>query len=288
MSIYKCKMFFRSGIVGWTENYYTDQGSHAQAALSVRKLAVKRIMLCGVGIDLPFIRISDISIRGDSFDDGDPGYTTTAGKPGFLWVKSVTDPEKADVAGVAALFTISAQNVAVGRIYARGLPDDFDVADRIFAPDINWDKAFTAFSKEFSSAAGNYVVIRKLKSTPANTGTIQALQAVLGANLVVLHSTNVTFSAGQLVAIRGCKTTDGKRFSGNFVVVTSTPGNTHVYKTFADPQPVFSLNKGTIQSATPGVLNQLNISYARLTTTRKAGRPFGVPVGRRRRVPTLQ
>lgn len=288
MAIYKVTFFFRSGVVGWTENYYTEQGTHVQAALQARNLAVPRMRLCGVGVDMPYIRISDIQIRGDAFDDGDPGYTTTVGKPGALLVKSVTDPERADVGNVAAIFNISLQNVTVGRVFARGLPDAFNVNDRVFDPDVNWDKAFNVFQKAFTGPNGGWCVLRKSKSTPANTGNIFALVAVLGANLSITHTQNVTFVPGTIIAVRGVKTIDGKRFSGNFPVVTSNAGVTTIYKTFADPQPVFTLNKGTVQSATPGTLNTLFISYSRLTTTRKAGRPFGAPVGRRKKVPILQ
>lgn len=288
MGLYKCTFFFRSGIVGWTESYITEQGSHLAANNVARKLAVKRMILCGSGIDLPFIRVSDLAIRGDAFDGGQPGYTTTINKDGFLFVKPKATGETADVGGVATIFTISSQNVTVGRIYARGLPDGFDINDRIFNPDNNWDTAFDAFAAEFASAAGNWVVLRKSKSTPANTDRVIAALAVLGSNLSIIHTTTVAFVPGETVAIRGMKTVDGKRFSGNFIVISSAAGTTTVYKTFADPQPVFTLAKGTIQSATPGTLGTLRISYSRLTTTRKAGRPFGVPVGRRRRVATLQ
>lgn len=288
MAIFKVTFFFRSGVVGWSENYYTEQGTHAQVAIHARNLAIARMRLCGVGIDLPFLRISDLQIRGDSFDDGEPGYTTSPAHAGFNLVKSVADPERADVGNVATIFTISSQNVAVGRIFARGLPDDFNINDRVFNPDSNWDKAFIGFQKTFSNAQSGWCVLRKSKSTPGNTGSLFAALAVLGSNLSIVHTANVTFVPGTIVALRGMRTHTGQRFSGNFSVVTSNAGTTTVYKTFSDPQPLFTLNKGTIQSATPGTLNGLNISYGRLTTTRKSGRPFGVPLGRRKRVPTLQ
>lgn len=288
MPIYKCTILFNSGVQGWSESYYNDAANHAQAYVRADDLAQFRLRLCGTNIDVPFIRVSDITIRGDVSPPGQKGLTTTVGNPGFRYIKPITLTEPADVSWTAVIFNLSKDAINIGRVFARGLPDGFITSDRVFNPDTNWDKGFVAMAKFFKDTANGFVVLRKPKQNPANTANIISATAVLGTNLNVSHTQNIAFAAGQLVRVTGMQTTTGQRFSGNFSVSSASAGSVFLVKQFPDPQPIFVNNKGKIQQATPSEVQGITMSYEFQSCSRRSGRPFGSLVGRRKRVSTLK
>lgn len=280
-------MFFNSGVAGWTESYYTDQANPQTAALTAFSLAKFRMRLCGEGINLPYIRISDIDVRGDAVIDPSPPLTTTSNPipPGYALVKAA-EPSPADVAWTAVIVALTINNQAVGRIFMRGVNDEFFLNDKIFRPLPSWQTAFIAFQKELHNAANGWGVTRRPKSTPLNTFKIGAAQAVLGTNLRLIVAPGFAAAPGNTVTIRGLKSNQGT-LTGPFTVAGFTAPQLDVFKQFPDPQPIFTGNTGTVQVTGPVFIQQLLAQY-RGATTRHAGRPFGAPVGRRKKAIKLR
>jgi len=288
MPLFKCTFFFVSGVTGWSESYYNLNGLAPTALLKARALAQRRIALCGEEIDLPYIRVSDVTIRGDSITDGLPGFCTTASKKNLIQVKIATPGEGADVAWTAAVFTIGKAGVTYGRVFARGMADFLFTNDRVFSPTQGWIAEFKRFQKEFGDPTNGWIVTRKPKSLATNTFQILSANAVFGTDLALTVAPGGFAGAlGQPVAIRGLKTIDGKTFTAN-AAITTIAGNVYsVSRQFTGPQPTFLNNSGTIQLNIPVIFDNLDINYSQLATSRHAGRPFGLLVGRRKKAKLL-
>lgn len=287
MPTWKVTYFMNSGVAGWSESYYCEQPNQQTMSVAANSLGKFRMRLCGEGINLPYVRISDIAVRGDAVLDSFPPMSTGEGgivPPGYSFIKpAVNSP--ADVAWTSVIVQLSSNNLSVGRIFMRGVNDEFFLNDKIFRPDLMWITSFKAYQKEINNAANGWGVIRAPASTPANTFRIGSAVAVLGSNLSLTTGAGFTVAPGQPVKIRGLKSDQGI-FSGTFFAQTFAAGILTINKTFSNPQPIFENNKGTVMIAVPGFTQSL-LPFYRSATTRHTGRPFGAPVGRRKKVVRL-
>jgi hypothetical protein len=276
-----------SGVAGWSESYYCEQPNPQIMSITANSLAKFRMRLCGEGINMPYVRISDLAVRGDAVLDSFPPMSTgVSGKipEGYSLIKpAVNSP--ADVAWTSVIVQLSAANIAVGRIFMRGVNDEFFTNDKIFNPDPGWIVSFKAFQKELFNAANGWGVIRAPASTPANTFRIGGAAAVLATNLSMTCAPGFTVAPGLPVKIRGLKSNQGI-FSGTFFAQTFAAGTLTINKQFDNPQPVFTPNTGTVMVAVPSFVQGL-LAFYRSATSRHTGRPFGAPVGRRKKVVRL-
>jgi len=285
MAIYKVTFAFVNGVTGWSENYYTDSGTPAAAVGVARQLAMKRIALCGDGVAIPHIRVSDITIRGDALIDQLPGFHAGVGGPvNLVQIKNATPGEFADVSWTAALVSYSANNVIWARTFMRGIADFLFVGDRIFIPTQDWKKFFGFFDKEFSNPANGWGWTRKAKQTPTNTKKIKSATAVANTDTVVRVEAGFTGIVGQTAVITGLKSDRGT-LNGQFLIVDVTGADVTIAKQFATNSiPIFKANTGKIRVLVEQFVTPLSASWSPQATSRRAGRPFGSPVGRRKRV----
>lgn len=287
MPKYKVTYFFNSGVCGWSESYCNDAPNDQAALVAADSLAKIRMVLCGSDIDMPYIRVSNMDIRGDAILGPGKGYTTEVGKAGLTYIRPAYPTLKADVAWTAVQFKFSKDDIVVGRTYARGMPDDFFTSDRVFVPRLNWINAFTKFSQDIANPANGWCVYRKPKSTPTNTFKIKTATAVAGADLTITVPAGFTTAAPAPVRISGLKSDLGT-LNGTFNMIAHVGNTLTIEKVFNDPVPTFVAGSGKIQSATPAPLSSLAVDWMRNATTRKAGRPFGAPVGRRKKATQLR
>jgi len=284
VAIYKVTFSFVSGVTGWSENFYTDAGTPAAAVGVARALAQKRIALCGDGVSIPHIRVSDVTIRGDALIDQLPGFYAGAGGPASLTqVKNATPGEFADVAWTAALVSYSLNNVVWARTFMRGIADILFVADRVFVPNFDWKKAFISFNTEFSNAANGWGWTRKAKQTAANTWKIKSALSVANTDTVIRVEAGFPGIVGQTAVITGLKSDRGT-LQGQFLITDVTGADVTIAKQFATGFiPVFKSNTGKVRVLTETFVTPLSASWSPQATSRRAGRPFGSPVGRRRK-----
>lgn len=280
--IFKVTFFFNSGVSGWTENLYSNLGNGEGALISARLIAKERMLLCGTGVDMPYIRVSDITVRGDVQLNESAGYTTRSSGPlgGMIRIIPI-EQTPADVSWTSSIVSLSKDNVVRGRIFMRGLPDVFFSNARRFVPSNAWIAGFDDWAATFRAGGGMWGVVRKAQSTPANTFGIASATSVLGGNLTLVMRPGFAAAAGQVVAIRGLKSDLGT-LSGNLEVISWVPPTLVVAKTFGLFQPVFKPLTGTAQVIVPAFLGDCVASWGQ-GTERKAGRPFGSPVGRRKK-----
>jgi len=288
MAIFKVTFVFVNGVTGWSENYYSDAGTPAAAMGVARALAQKRIALCGDGVSLPHIRVSDVTIRGDAIIDQQPGFYAGAGGPASLiQVKNATPGEFADVSWTAALVSYSTNNVVWARTFMRGIADILFVADRVFVPTFDWKKFFIQFDKEFSNPGNGWGWTRSAKQTPANTWKIKTASALANTDTVVRVAAGFPGIVGQTAVITGLKSDRGT-LNGRFLIVDVTGADVTIAKQFATGFiPIFKSNTGKIRVLTEQFVTPLSASWSPQATARRAGRPFGSPVGRRKKVVLL-
>jgi len=284
---WKVTYFMNSGVAGWSESYYCEQPNPQTVSLVANSLAKFRLRMCGEGINMPYVRVSDIAVRGDAVLDSFPPMSTGVGgavPAGYSLIKpSVNSP--ADVAWTSVIVQLTSNNMSVGRVFMRGINDEFFTNDKIFAPDSNWIVAFKAYQKELNNPANGRGGIRAPASTPANTFRIGGATAVAATNLSMLVAPGFTVTPGQPVKIRGLKSDQGI-FSGTFFAQTFASGTLTINKQFPNPQPIFTPNTGTAMVAVPTFIQSL-LAFYRGATSRHTGRPFGAPVGRRKKVVRL-
>lgn len=281
MPRYKVTYFFNSKVNGWTESYYCEQPNDIAACAAARKLAVQRIQLCGTQVDLAKIRVSDQAIRGDSISDGGGGYTTgtSVTSPEFTISKSYPAGERVDVAWNALLVTISKDNVGLGRVFMRGIADSQFVGSRAFIPAIDWKRQWARFSQLYANPLEGWGLLRKPKSTAANTFKIISALSLNGTDIAIKMDAGFACAVGTMVCIRGLKSDQGT-LSATLRCTSSTTPIFGFAKQFNNPQPNFLPNTGTAQVATPTFVTGLDMTYD-LPTSRRSGRPFGAQVGRR-------
>lgn len=288
MSVFKVTFAFNSGITGWSENYYTEAGTPNAAIGVSRALAIVRIKLCGEGVNLPHIRVSELSVRGDSIIDQQPGFTTVTGGFGSLiQVKPASLALPADVSWTAVLVSFTKANYVIGRVYMRGVADEFFTNDRVFAPTQAWKKAFADYAAELANPAEGWGFYRSAPSVPGNTFAIRGAAAAANTDIVLDVAPGFPAIAGDIVRVTGLKSNLGT-LRGNFAV-TNVAGNFYTLaKQFpAASLPIFTSNTGKIRIYAPNFVFTPAASFSYFATERKAGRPFGSPVGRRKKAKLL-
>lgn len=62
----RATFFFESGKFGWSETYHTSSGSHAEVLAKAVAIKDLRMRICGPGVTMSYIRVSDDAIQRDA------------------------------------------------------------------------------------------------------------------------------------------------------------------------------------------------------------------------------
>jgi hypothetical protein len=280
---------YQVGEDGWSESLWAPYTSALTELFDLaRSYIIARLTWGAVGVYVPYIRVSDdINYRDSQIVP--ERYTTDPDKPAGWYYEKVQDPTQTP----AQLFVALNVRMESGPNYrrnqmCRGI--DNQVAGSILGPvqPPVWKGAFDAWAAIVKAS-----FLFRAKNQAGNNARIPVLQvipplapAVVGG--VVLSQTNADIKQGayvQLIGFRGLSNIRGKYYVQS---VNAGPPITVLLQGFTPPNPV-NRPAGYLQllgqGVTPVVPSYQPITSVRADsiTHRPVGRPFGQPVGRRKR-----
>jgi hypothetical protein len=292
MPNFKCSIFLHSDINGWSENWYFSGTDYSSAMVALQSLADLRQALCGTGVSLDYLRVSDEAIQRDSYVVAPRTVTvpdTSASGGGSFGPKQVVvtwgsiDPPSS---GVHVRIEATAQYH--GSHTVRGVPDDLIVWPSGPSNLPGWDKAY---GKWRSALIGSFS-LRVRKQTGAN--------APLPITQMIPEGAVGTTPARWLFAVPGLGVKEGTKV--RVLKLRGKPGSENpngIWQVDSVDQGtgLFSLRDFPTQDDIPGFEPTAVLSgfmqipdwdYPRITdviirgeNNRKPGRPFDLRPGRR-------
>jgi len=298
---HRATIHFKSGKYGWTENYFLDTGGDLDTTLlKAELLAGKRAPLCGVGVMLDYIVVSDEAVKNDSAisdkriyvigtgfsppPNSDPSTTIT--------VKPAAGDEPADLPPMAILVRLESpqtiedpiQKKHRANLYMRGTPDSQLVNPPGPAITTGWGKAFGAWVDQLKAGPWRFEGVEYtvgdttwgINEWTLNAGGTATLK--LGFHSLVV---------GDRVRVSKAKVSTGRYRANRDYLVVSVVANDTITVLGADGRHLkaalgTTVNGGQVVKVTPvKVYPKIDRAIVRGETTRRTGRPFDSPVGRR-------
>ena len=252
----------------------------------IDNLLKQYMQLLGTNVESPYCRVSDEALRGDSlfFDRTYQTISTSTVPPATainqVLVKTIED-DYPDFYDTSALVVLAASTTQKGRIFMRFLPDNIVNYPIGLNPDVNWDKQFTRFVQQLITDKWCVKCLADANTEkPINIQTVT--RTAPGANLLVTTFATHGYAAQNVVRLS--KVQGAPSINGIYTVDTVPTGTTF---TLANTSGL------ALGGYTLGTVRRRIVQYPAITaggyryvTRRKAGRPFGAPVGRRKRAKT--
>jgi len=277
---------------GYSFSLYREDVSIQDSEKRSAALATVIMPLLAAGVEIPYVRISDIEILGDSlltkkaWKNAEPGMVNPASN--VMVTKPAVDGEYPDMPWTAVKIKLIASTVAKGQINLRLVPDDVFVKPLGFVPDPSWDRAFDTFVDELCGKKdpatgirpGNGWVLRGTAKTNVNPlRTIQgaAHQAPPGVEVSVITKEDHGFLVNDQVRLGR---TGSSQLDGVWTVSFTDGSKTfRLLNSNAVTDVIFTGTARKIQT----VSSLIKDCQHRGVTKRNSGRPFGLQVGRRRK-----
>lgn len=272
MATFKINLFFSLGKAGWSETWYTRRANIDVALRDARGLAQARAALLASDVNFDSVRVSDEAIFGDS--DVIPNPTSTR----FNGSTPSDEPYN------AALCRIQATSVYRRQLYLRGVPVGVAKPN---SPADNlrrglWLLAVQNFAKQVidrSSETSGFCLRVHLRGGDNPARYVQRfVDTLTGYDVVFFVGVPTGIVAGdtlQIYTVREFPTLQG-RFP-----VESVSGNT-VSILYPNPQPFTYRGRAYGRRVGLGTAPIDDLKFERFVTKR-VGRPFDSPVGRRKR-----
>jgi hypothetical protein len=286
----KCTFFLRYQQAGVSFNIYSKpdnleamlQPTGAAKNSKIDRFWLTFLPMLGSGITGPYVRISNEAVRNDSlFFDKQYLTISTNDIPqngiNVVQVK-VIDSDEPDFCNTSALVSLAASSTQKGRLFMRFIPDNIVDYPVGLNPTIEWDKQF---KKWVALLVADQWCIRCLADdvTQPPKPIQKVFRTASGENLSVTTYENHGYNVKDVVRIS--KVSGSAGTNGIFTVDTVTNATTFTLRNTTGT----TINVGTGGFARKRVFEYPTITNAgyRRVTGRKAGRPFGSPVGRRKR-----
>lgn len=288
MPKYQVSWNFARAKGGWSESLFRSDASHESAYQSARNLIQLRMPLMGEKVSCESIRVSDMDIIGDA--------SISERLRIAMWLLPPPEDQDFDVEYYKITGNLQAdmwwtrlkiqysdvQQRNIGHTFMGGLPDAFFVAPKEFIPTAKWVTAFQKWRDEVIAAQwqthGHTLV------APAGKKRIDKVVAP-GNALVTVTSPNHGLVPGNPIYIGKVQTNRGN-FFGDFIVST-VPNLNEFTLLYSDAISFTYVRKGYVKLKLPEYFDIKGCAYTH-PTKRNAGRPFGAPVGRRKKVVSIQ
>lgn len=240
------------------------------------------VPLLGAGVEVPYVRISNEALKGDSefYDRPRIAISTGSVNPASSktrQVKTVTSDES-DFYNTAVNVVLYASSTQKGRMFMRFVPDNIINYPVGLNPEGEWVKAFDRWK---AVVAKDGWCIRALADyTTAPEKVVKNItRTVAGANLLVTTDGAHGIAPGKTVRIsRSVPETTFK--NGLYICDSTLTPDTMLLRNTPGSQLTVA-TAGTVRRHELEFVPIIDMS-ARNVTGRKAGRPFGLPVGRRK------
>lgn len=262
---FACTFFLKMGRYGWSETFINNVADRATALARSKALAEERLEWQSTQCFLPQVRVSDVSIQGDShievFPRGGPG--------GYVGTKNGENPP------VSILVRLDKQDGGSRKhIYARGVPDGVLVATRERPTDEEWTPHFNSW-------------LDKLKDANEGWGWLSTVAPGVGTPITLAEpaAVAVTFTTpaahgyviGQRFRVKGMRPS----YWNKEYVVRDVPDVTKIITLHNfEFNPLIIVN-GFIHDVLEQFTPIQRYAIVR-TVSRKTGRPFDSPRGRGR------
>jgi len=286
MPTFKCSMFMRSDYYGFSENWFFSGTDYTSAMDALKNLASARLGLCGAGVYLDYLRVSDEAILRDSYVSNTKKQTVQlTGTSGDFSSKIVytewgaIDPPES---GVHMRIEATAQYHSSHTI--RGVPDSLIVWPGGPSNLPGWDKARMAWE---DALVGKFCLRVRKQDEGSKKSPIVGMSHAQAApwEFKVLAVPNLV---GTKLRVSGLKGIPGSVNANGVYRILSVDPVTNLFKLDGFPPPPG--NDGWFDYATPlsGYMQVPDWSYPVITDTivrgqnrRKPGRPFDQRPGRR-------
>jgi len=284
MALYKVTWFLKYGRGGFSFSHFNENAvGYAGTQTLALRIARRYLVLCGGGVVLHDIRVSDDTIKGDSLVTSTDLNSINAqvSTMGGIQIKTaVTDTP--DAQWTAFLLRLGNSPSVYGHQFMRGIPDQMEVLPGGITPDANWD---TALEDYIDSLVTDGWGMKGIVRTATSRKKILSIAIALGTATI---TTDVAHGLipGQKIRIGGFSGGANAVVNGAWLVQGVTNGTTFTVdalapSTFFVAGPITSW--GSVWS-----LEKVFAPYVKLfctlirDTVRKAGRPSDVLVGRRK------
>jgi len=275
----KVTWFLRYKQAGYSFSLYLVTPDLSTALPKAKRLAGLYMRLMGEGVEMPFFRVSDVAVTGDSLflEEGiitvSPGGTVT--QPGWAGAKAWLS-DAPDFGTTAILVTFVADASSKGRMYMRLIPDGLIAYPSGYTSDPNWDKGFRDLEKEIVTQGW------AMKSTASNAVNPvhkinQFTKPLAPDNVTITTHTTHGILAGE--RLRVGKVQGGSGLNGTWKALT-VPTPLSITLEASQGADITGAMNGEVRKLTTGY-TAIQSLIIRGVTGRKIGRPFGVPVGRR-------
>jgi hypothetical protein len=254
-TMFRATMFLQQGQAGWSESWYNDN-SFLNTETYLAELVASRAPLMSPTATIIGSRVSQVS------------------PPGVSRARTITFPGSSALAAdnpyQSLLTTVQAGGNEHRKFMLRGLPDARNAAG-LYVPQTLYDSALSVF---FGKLASRVFRIRIIDTD----NPLVALVGITTAGVMTVTADQV-WTAGQRIKLYRTNTTTGKNVSQVFTLGTPTSARVFPLIGWLDGDVV---TKGYVRLyvfAYPQITGWIN-TFA--TRSRRVGRPFGLPVGRRR------
>lgn len=262
MANWRATFMFKAGSYGWTESFYTVAEDHGTVLGKAEGLAKLRIGMCGYGVEMPAVRISDVA-RFRDYGLSPLGFNTGA---------ESTD-DASHVKPYCALLTQLSSGAFRNRVFLRGVPSLDYLGDSPLNVQPALEKAKNAWANKLK--VDNWTIKVQDRYNALISGNVAG--ADLSSPVVVTLDKPDILTTGDQIYIRGV------------LGQTSINGTHYVEKVTATTYKV----RNTVSIAPytgRGTWRKVAFTYPLIDSVKflrevshRTGRPFDAPVGRRRR-----
>jgi hypothetical protein len=280
----RATLFFTSDKYGWSETFFKVADDLQAVLEDAVRMAVNRIRLCGTNVELDYVRVSDDDIRRDSLV-AQPNLTAQLKKS----VRDVLDvggegakpkeqkinvaaPDPADQPYSAILLRMEAGPLYRRPMYLRGCPDSIIVNPPGPVQPKEWGDMFRRWVEFLKGNAWGFKVLNRDVGNPAKP--ITASPGVAPFQLTVAAHGLVQ---GQRVTVEDIKG-EGAVPHGAFTIDVVDPNTIRLRGTTG----AFTYDRGGTVRLRVYKVATISSIIIRGETTRRTGRPFDSPRGRRR------
>ncbi len=282
MALIRMNIFFAmtgtgSRSAGWSETHYSKTAQTLAGALvNLRALAILRSNLLGAGVTVKYFRVSDDEVFRDVGTEG--GLNPLVGPHGPYYYAAFRDDPSDFAYSVALVKMIGDDPIYFRTMYLSGAPDlDQDIEHPV-PTSAGWNQQFALWKNELLSGKYGFKVLDR---SPGNAPiAITSLVDGTFSTAPVNHGLN----PNQFVNIT--------RFRPGAIADARCPNGRRQVAT-APTLTTFTLRNYIQFGYTPTTMGQLRKLVFRISEykqvlisgmgSRRRGRPFGLPVGRRRR-----
>jgi len=254
MADYRATMLFQQANAGWGESFYTNQASANTTLNELQSLVNRRVACIGDGVKVGAIRAQNIGGAGEANVRilNQAGTSTAVDTP---WQSLIVHFRDED-----------------GRrlVYLQRAIPDAQIAAGIFQP----TPAYTAALRAYLDAvvAGPWTVRRLDKNQPLKRIT----SITTGGTLTCMEGHGLV--AGDLIKMNHVNDIHGQPVRGDFQILTTPTPET---ATIANWTEQSVQRNGKFRKVAYVFKNITSYEYQNKITSRKVGRPFGSPRGRR-------